>query len=64
MTDHNAGVKKQTPKQSVSKSPIYGYRKPTYDGFHTWCNCAVPNLVSPINKGMAYCLRCGHDWYI
>lgn len=64
MRDRNEQVRKQTEKQQVSKSPLYGYRKPINDGFNSWCNCSIPNLISAINKGQAYCIRCGCDWYV
>lgn len=57
-------VENQTEKQAISKSPLYGYRKPTYDGFNHWCNCTVPNLVSNgYGRGQAYCTRCNTPWY-
>lgn len=54
----------QTEKQKVSKSPLYGYRKPTFDGHNTWCNCAHPTLVRPgRDDRQAYCIRCEQYWY-
>lgn len=54
----------QTDKQRQSKSPLYGYRKPHFDqDGDKWCSCTVPNLISPIDKGQAYCLRCHSNWY-
>lgn len=57
-------LEKQTEKQRVSKSSLYGWRKPITDDCGTWCNCTLPNLVSSGVEGkQAYCLRCGHYWY-
>lgn len=58
-------MKEQTEKQKISKSALYGYRKPVKDDCGTWCNCTIPNLVSNIGigKGQAYCLRCSNNWY-
>lgn len=48
----------------LSKSPLYGYRKPTIDEYgKSWCNCTQPTLTSPLDRGSAYCLRCGTPWY-
>ena len=58
-------IPEQTEKQSLSKSPLYGYRKPVTDESGTWCNCTQPNLVSNrgVGGGSAYCLRCGNNYY-
>lgn len=55
----------QTEKQKLSKSTLYGYRKPTVDEYgRVWCNCTQPTLVSSWNGvGQAYCLRCSSSWY-
>lgn len=41
-----------------------GKRKPIVDedGLK-WCNCISPDLVSPVGKGQAYCLKCHTPWY-
>lgn len=60
----NNKSKEQTEKQRLSKSPLYGYRKPTTDDCGTWCNCTQPTLTSNHGgKEQAYCLRCGSNWY-
>ena len=57
-------TKQQTENQRYSKSPLYGYRKPTTDDCGTWCNCTQPTLVSSgVENRQALCLRCGHYWY-
>ena len=59
-----SALEKQTEKQRVSKSPLYGFRKPVTDDCGTWCNCSIPNLVrSGIESKQAYCLRCESYWY-
>jgi hypothetical protein len=59
-------MKEQTARQKISKSPLYGYRKPQkHDDDIIWCNCSIPTLTSThgIGGGQAHCLRCGHNWY-
>lgn len=54
----------QTEKQQISKSPLYGYRKPTNDGYRDWCNCVTPTLTKLyMGYGQAHCMRCGCGWY-
>ena len=40
-----------------------GYRRPIAEDGLKWCNCFVPNLISPIGRGQAYCLRCKTPYY-
>lgn len=41
-----------------------GKRKPVIDqDGDRWCNCTRPKLISPIDKGQAYCLKCKSNWY-
>ena len=57
-------AKEQTEKQKISKSPLFGYRKPITDDCGTWCNCATPTLIkSGVENIQAYCLRCENNWY-
>lgn len=53
----------QTEKQKYSKSPLFGYRKPHFDGFNYWCSCTVPTLTQNHGRGTAYCLRCSTPYY-
>lgn len=53
----------QTEKQKLSKSPLYGYRKPTFDGEYYWCNCTHPTLTQAYWRGQAHCLRCQTPYY-
>lgn len=59
--------KPQTWNQSISKSPLYGYRKPEQEEKNgpLWCRCTIPNLTSTmgIGPGSAYCLRCHCNYY-
>jgi len=56
--------KTRLKKYELSKSPLYGYRKPTFDGEHLWCNCTQPTLTAAIaDRGTAYCLRCSTPYY-
>lgn len=61
--------KHQTEKQKVSKSPLFGFRKPyreEKDG-PLWCGCSIPNLrhknIGDLDRGQAICMRCNHPWY-
>jgi hypothetical protein len=56
--------KQYSEAQLKSKAGFNGYRKPLKDesGVY-WCNCNIPVLVSPLNKGQAHCLRCDCAWY-
>lgn len=45
-----------------------GKRKPVIDELgNKWCNCTRPRLVSnrgTTGLGLAYCLKCGCNWYV
>ncbi len=58
------GAQIQNYKTRLSKSGLYGYRKPITDDCGTWCNCTNPTLVkSGLENIQAYCMRCSNNWY-
>lgn len=51
-------------KEKRSRGGDNGKRKPTVDDMGlSWCNCTQPNLIYPIGRGQAYCLKCHTPWY-
>lgn len=59
-----------TPKESCmskvksKRGGDRGWRKPVVDDDgHKWCNCTEPNLIRPIGRGQAFCLRCKTPYY-
>jgi len=56
----------QTEKQQLSKSPLYGYRKPHQEGTNGpfWCSCTTPTLTTGyMGRGIAHCRRCDNPYY-
>jgi hypothetical protein len=64
MSLHKNKIRSLSEKQLTSKSPLYGYRKPTEDDGKKWCNCTEPTLVSACDGiHQAFCRRCECHWY-
>lgn len=54
----------QPLKHQLSKSSLYGYRKPLADeDGDKWCHCTIPTLTRPYTRGIAHCKRCDTPYY-
>lgn len=48
---------------AISRAWNWGKRKPIVEDGENWCACLRPKLISPIDRGQAFCVLCATPWY-